>query len=335
MFFPVDRGASLCLYLGPIRTLYPQRLLETPMVQGSFPKRACVVCGGPIPEARLRALVKARTCISCQRELESSKSAPEDVAAAGYGTSQDAVVQPIEVKEDRIVAGAWSGNLMEVVGKGGEFRSLLRSGKREEARSLVQSLPNEAQAALVTFDENPEEALSLTAMDGQGRPAYRQDVVAFLPSELLASLVAYKPEEKEFNDRLIRAMSPDAFKRTLDETLEPVDNQSQRIAILWEWLEAVAAMDDYNHRASLIRSVEGELLMEALIDKVSEIDLMAVFSGVSVFKFFSKDSAVGVLPSTLVDDPNTGAVLDAVYEAAPDVLRTLVRIAHEKSGVDS
>jgi hypothetical protein len=151
--------------------------------------------------------------------------------------------------------------------------------------------------------------------------------------------VAYRSEEKEFNSSLIRAMTPDAFRRTLEETLEPVENKKQRAAILWEWLEAVASMSDYDHRASLLRNVDSDLLMEALREKVAGMNLMAVVGegeeSVSAFKLYSEDSAVGMLPSLLVDDPDIGAILDAVYEAAPDVLRAVVRYAHEESGAET
>jgi len=297
--------------------------------------RTCQLCGSSVPEERLQAIPDVRTCVACQRRYELLGRAP----APPDTPDEREAVQAVEMKENRIVAGNWSGTLMDVVGKGGELRSLLRSGKREEARSLVQSLPNEAQAALVTFDENPEEALSLTGMSASGKPAYRSDVVGYLPSELLATLVAYRSEEKEFNSSLIRAMTPDAFRRTLEETLEPVENKKQRAAILWEWLEAVASMSDYDHRASLLRNVDSDLLMEALREKVAGMNLMAVVGegeeSVSAFKLYSEDSAVGMLPSLLVDDPDIGAILDAVYEAAPDVLRAVVRYAHEESGAET
>lgn len=297
------------------------------------PDRTCQLCGASIPAARLMAVPNADTCVACQRQVETLGRTPDPEPGA---EGPEDPVQAVEVKENRIVAGSWSSSLMDVVGKGGEMRTLLRSGKRDEARSLVQALPEEAQAALVTFGENPEEALSLTGMDASGKPAYRADVVGFLPSELLATLVAYQTEEKKFNDRLIRAMTPEAFRRTLEETLEPVDNKAQRNAILWEWLEAVAAMDDANHRALLIRSVDASFLMEALTDKVGALDLnRPIGDGVSAFRLYSEDSAVGYLPSSLVDDPKTGEILDAVYESAPDVLRAIVRYAHEQSGAEA
>lgn len=297
--------------------------------------QTCIICGDSIPQARLGAHPSASTCVPCQRRVESRFPHAEEHSKE-EGVKDPSPAKPVEVQENRIVAGNWSGTMMEVIGKGGEFRSLLRSGKREEARSLVQAMPNEAQAALVTFDENPEEALSLTGMDGSGKPAYRADVVEYLPSELLATLVAYQTDEKKFNDSLIRAMTPGTFSRTLDETLEPVDNKQQRKAILWEWLEALASVDGHNHRAALLREVNTELLMEALADKMDDLDLSAPFAaGVARHRLFSEDSAVGVLPSLMVDDPKIGAVLDTVYEAAPDVLRALVRAAYEQSGAES
>ena len=51
-------------------------------------------------------------------------------------------------------------------------------------------MPNEAQAVLVTLDEDPEQMLSLTAMGEDGRPAYRAAVVSLLPTETIASTLS-------------------------------------------------------------------------------------------------------------------------------------------------
>ena len=303
-------------------------------------QRRCELCGADIPGVRLMAIPKVRTCVKCQRELEAVRTG-EGADGPGEGDVSrqadagrmppDAGADVLRVEEDRVVVNRWSEGLMEVASVSAEFRGLMRSGKTREARALVQALPVEAQAALVTLDEDPEEALSLTGMDASGEPAYSVQVVDLLPSDMLASLIAYRVEEGNFNGELVRAMSPQTFNRTVEETMDSVDSADLRTRVSWEWLRAVAALDDFNRRADLIRRVDPAILEEALLDRLKYIDMHAVVSGVSQFRLFSEEGAVGMLPSSFIEDPETGAVLDALHEATPDLLRYIIRGAWERS----
>ena len=89
----------------------------------------------------------------------------------------------LQVQGDRVVLGEWSGDLEELIAKNVSLRQMLREGRADEARALLKAQAVEEQAALVAIDENPEEVLSLTGMDAQGRPGYLPAVVDKLPSE--------------------------------------------------------------------------------------------------------------------------------------------------------
>jgi hypothetical protein len=235
-----------------------------------------------------------------------------------------------------VVVGSWSGNLTDVVSDGAHVHRLVREGKTDEARSLVRSLPLEAQAALVVLGENPEEMLSLTGADSSGVPAYHEQVVDLLPAEVLSGLIAVAPEEEKFNTELIRAMSPGAFRRTVEETLEHVEGTSRRTKVTWEWMRALAACGDPPRVSRLVRNVDPALLEEALLDRVEQFDLnVIVFSGgVAIYRIllFSELGEGGSRPSAFIEDPETGEVLDALYEAAPEVLCGVVRGAWERAG---
>jgi len=299
----------------------------------------CIVCEAVVPRARLKIVPDAKLCVACQDKVERGVFDLNAHLLGQSGLEEEVEPQPLEVQEDRLVVGAWSGGFMEVATQSGEMRTLLREGKKEEAKALVQALPVEAQAALVVVDEDPEEALSITGMDGMGNPGYHTQVVSLLPTELLTGLIAYDGEEKRFNTRLIQAMSPSAFSRTVAETLDPVDNAEARAAVTWEWLEALAELLDVNKRAELLRSVEPELLEEALITRIHHFNLNTTATtvnidgvdwGVDMFRVFSEDSAVGALPSKFIDDAKVGTVMDSLYEAAPDVMSAMVRGAWER-----
>lgn len=308
--------------------------------QGNDGVVVCIVCEAAISKARLEAVPGTRLCVACQRQVERGRiDLTAYLARKQQGEEKDAEVAPIEVREDRLVAGAWSGGMMEVAAQGGQLRTLLQGGKKEEARALVQALPKEAQAAVVVLDENPEEALSMTGMDAAGNPGYSTEVVALLPTELLAGLIAYDGQEKRFNTHLIQAMTPGTFKRTVDDTLAPMDNVEARSAVTWEWLEALAALRDANKRAELLRSVDLEVLEEALVARVKQFDMQKIVGEAEIggetypipmFRLFCEDSAVGIVPSMLVEDPQVGRVLDALYEADMALMRGMIRGAWER-----
>lgn len=234
----------------------------------------------------------------------------------------------LQVQEGQVVVGA--KDLMQLVAQSGQLRAMLRAGRREEARELVQARSVEEQAALVAFDENPEEVLALTGMDARGRPAYRPEVVDLLPAEVLTSLLVPRSAKQErFNVEVLRAMSPEAFARTVEETLDPVYQQELRIRVSWEWLEAVAALADPGKAAALLRQADPELLEEAILDRLEELDLGATVDSrgwpwsVSRFQMLV-EGLTGGRPGDYVDDPETAAVLDALYEAAPELLSRIV-----------
>ena len=304
-------------------------------------QQRCEVCGAGISRVRLKVVPNVRTCITCQRKREGESGGgrlnrPEGSRPTVTRRSDPEARDTFQMEGSRVVVGRWSGDLMDLVAQGAALRNKVRSGKKEEARALVQDLPVEAQAALVAMGEDPEELLSLTGADDSGGPAYSTQVVAMLPEELLAGLVSVDARERKFNTELIRAMSPEAFRRTMGATLELVDNPRLRTRVSWEWLQALATLDDFSRRAELLRSVDPALLEEALLDRLAHLDLHAVvsFGEFSIYRFrlFSSEGIAGVRPSAFVDDPETGEVLDAVYEAVPDLLCDIVRVAWERAG---
>ena len=301
----------------------------------------CEVCGVVIPEVRLTAVPGARKCVPCQEKQERMPEGMQLVHVQDplEKGEEEAPVQPVEVQEDRLVAGNWSGGMMDLVMQNGELRNLIRTGNKGKARELLQVMQVEAQAALVVLDEDPEEALSITGMDAEGNPGYRTDVVALLPTEMLAGLIAYDPDEQRFNTELIRAMSPDAFKRTVEDTLEPMDNAELRSQVSWEWLQALAALKDANKRAELLQSVDPDIFQEALLTRMGHLKLNERAATVEVdgmevsfsrFRLFSEDAAVGASPSSFIEDPGVGRVVDALYEADPVLLRFVIRGAWKR-----
>ena len=251
--------------------------------------------------------------------------------------STDAEV--LHVEADRVVVGQWSGKIADLAGTSGTLRGLLRQGEHQHARALLCSRSTAEQAALVAMDENPEELLALTGMDERGRPAYRTEVVAVLPEEVLTELVAPRNARlARFNVELIKTMPPETFARSVAHTIAPILHHDLRSRVSWEWLEAVAAIQDHDKAAELLRGVDEELLVEAIMDRLDAMDLGAV-GGASPAKmvFVSRAQVflsgfTGVRPGDYIDDTDTSDVLDALYEAAPDLLSDLVQRAVKRSG---
>jgi hypothetical protein len=289
--------------------------------------RVCELCGDAISQARIRAISDVQTCVSCQERVESGIV---DDAVFGQTEPREEVA-PVEVTGGLIRKGDWSANLMTLTGTSGEIQTLMSRGRQSEARAIVQAMPLEAQAAIVALDRNPEQILSLTGMDDDGRPNYRGEVVSLLPTETIAGMVAVRPDEKVYNTALVRAMSPETFRRAVEETLEPIDDQRLRGKVSWEWMEAVASIDDPNRAADLLRGCDTELLEDALINRMKGRDLNKIMGGVNVFRFFSADAAGAVQPSRFVGGGTFGNVLDALFDAAPDLIRMVVRNAWERS----
>ena len=294
----------------------------------------CVMCEAVISEERLKAVPYTRLCVMCKDKVERGRISLKSHLADNAVQAEEPEVKPIEVQEDRLVIGAWSTGFMELAAQSSQVRDLLREGKKEDARALVQTMTVEAQAALVVLDEDPETVLSITGMDEDGNPGYSTDVVAHLPTEMLTGLIDYDPERERFNAHLIRAMTPGTFQRTVEDTLEPMDSAEARSKVSFEWLRALSTLGDANKCAELLNSVDPELLEEALIPHVKDMRLNEIVgaAGASVYRhqLFSEGAAVGEKPSTIVEDPVVGGVLDALYDADADLMRTVIRGAWER-----
>lgn len=239
----------------------------------------------------------------------------------------------LQVQGDRVVLGEWSGDLEELIAKNVALRQMLREGRADEAHALLKAQVVEEQAALVAIDENPEEVLSLTGMDAKGRPGYLPAVVDKLPSEIIAELVA--PSEYKlarFNTALLQTMSAEVFARAVEDALDPIYYHGNRTKVSWEWLEAVAALDDHNQRAALLYKVDQSLLEEAFLDKVDGIDMHAqvgIGKPVSAFRLLSESGQAVMLPP--ISDPEVAEVIHALHQAAPELLAAVLRAAWERA----
>jgi hypothetical protein len=240
---------------------------------------------------------------------------------------------PAEVREGRVIVGAWSGTLSEVSGEASRLRGLLAGGRAGEAREAMSGRSDEEKTALVLVSpEGREDLLSLTGPEGRG---YSPAVVDRLPTEVLVGLLAVGSDYLRFNVALLHALSPERFARAVHDTLNPVDHPETRQKVAWEWLEATAALEDVAHRARLLEAVDVELVEDALFSVVERLDLGAVVGLVLPtrrFRLFSELGIGGSPPSTYIDDPHLGLVIDALWEAAPDLFRMAIRGAWERFG---
>lgn len=299
---------------------------------------SCAVCGAKIPSERRSEVPGVSTCLQCQQQQESRRPAVDDRNEAQRGAPEPAVRDSVTVKGSLVLAGDWSGRLIDLVGRESEVRRLLAKGEADRARTLVQALPVQEQAALVAMSEQPEEMLSMTGADGSGVPGYSPGVVALLPAETLGNMISIDPDERKFNAELIRAMSPGVLQSTMAETLDQVDNPELRTRVSWEWLQALATLREFDRRAELLRAVDPSFLEDALMDRLEHLNLNEVvgFGGFQVYRFrlFSAEGLGGSRPSALIDDPETGRVLDALYEAAPALLSDAIRGAWERSDAE-
>lgn len=242
---------------------------------------------------------------------------------------------PMEIQENRVVVGAWSKDLTEVAQEAARLRALLAEGRSEEARKEMEGRPVEEKTALVLVSpEGREDLLSLTGPGGRG---YSPAVVNRLPTEVLVDLLVVDSEYLKYNVEILRAMSPERFGKAVADTLEPVYYWEARQKVAWDWLEATAEVEDVDHRARLLAAVDPELIEDALFSIVEQLNLGAVVASipglppVTRFKLFSESGLGGLAPSTYVDDPKIGAVLDALKEAAPDLFKQTIRAAWERS----
>ncbi|MBE83983.1 MAG: hypothetical protein CME21_15590 [Gemmatimonadetes bacterium] len=302
---------------------------EEGLVQNSTDK-VCELCGEVIPAARILAIADVRRCVACQEKVESGVN---ENTQFGDSEAREEVA-PVEVDRGLIRKGSWSSNVMALSGTSAEIQTLISGGKEREASALVKHMPLEAQATVVAMNPDPEQILSLTAMGEDGKPRYNTDVVSLLPTETIAGMVAIRPDEKVYNSALVKAMSLQTFRRAVEETLDPIADQRLRGRVTWEWLEVVAAIDDPNRAADLLRVCDSELLEDALIDRMKAQDMNRTAGGVNVFRFFSSDGAGAVSPSHFVGGGNFGDVLNVLYDAAPDLIRLVIRRAWERSVED-
>lgn len=246
---------------------------------------------------------------------------------------QDSFAAPVCVSDQRVVVGQWSADLGEVVEATLQVRSLMRQAQTDQARQALQSRPVEAQAALISLDENPEEVLSLTGMSPDGVPAYRQEVVDHLPSPVLAELIAPGTDLLRFNTALLTAMSPETLGRTVDETLDPVYYHGYRAQVSWEWLEAIASLADVCRIAELLSRVDESVLEDALIDRVDEFELEQNVAPpgcgpVPAYRLVSASSSgVSLPPMRELEDRG---VLSALHHAAPELMARVLRGAWER-----
>lgn len=238
----------------------------------------------------------------------------------------------LAVSEGRVVVGDWSADVGEVVAVSARLRGLLREGRVPEAREMLSSLCREEQAAVVAVDADPEEILSLTGMDEAGRPGYLAEVVERLPSSLLTELLVPRGARWDrFNTGLLASMSETTFRRTVADTLDPVYFHGRRGAVSWEWLEIVAALQDVDRIASLLQSVDEEVLEDALIPHIDRFAMNeTVFPGVSAFRTVSESGGGLMLPP--LDDPEREEVIHALHAAAPELLARVIRNAWERAG---
>ena len=238
------------------------------------------------------------------------------------------MAEEVRVEGSIVRSGDWSKSLGELADDSRRLHQLLAGERVDEARALLRSRSAEEQAALVAIDADPEQVLALTASDGRGLPAYSREVVDRLPSELLARLAAPDARHSRYNPTILRAMSPRVFERTVRDVLDPIDNPDLRTSVAWEWLEAVAALGDPSQAAALLRAVDPAALEEAVMDRLTHLDLGRTtghteVAAVSLFQTMSEGFA-WTRPSDYVADAATAEVLDALWEAAPDLLASTV-----------
>ena len=240
--------------------------------------------------------------------------------------------ETLVVREGRVVVGDWSADVGEVVAVSARLRGLLGDGRLSQARKMLRSLSREELVAVVAVDADPEEILSLTAMDEEGRPGYLAEVVDRLPSSLLTELLVPRDAKwGRFNTGLLAAMSEATFRRTVADTLDPVYFHGNRGAVSWEWLEIVAALPDVDRIASLLESVDEEVLEDALLRHVDRFAMNeTVYPGVSAFRTVSESGGGLMLPE--IDDPEKEKVIHALHAAAPELLARAIRNAWERAG---
>ena len=241
--------------------------------------------------------------------------------------------QALTVRGDDIVVGEWSVEMGKVIAANVQLRGLLREGRTDEARALFQSRCAEEQAALIAVDAHPEELLSLTGMDEAGRPGYLSAVVDRLPSAVLIELLVPRDAKlMRFNTEVLARMSPSTFRRTVEDTLDPIYYHGTRCAVSWEWMEIVAALPDVNKAARLLLAVDEDVLEDALLTHVDRFEMNEVIApGVAAFKTLGESGEGVMLP--LFSDPERADVVHALHQAAPELISRVIRNTWERAGM--
>jgi len=234
----------------------------------------------------------------------------------------------VEIRDDQVMAGQWSGTLMDLAGQSGQLQGLVQNAQWKEARQLVQSQPVEAQAALVMLDENPEQVLSLTGMGTDGKPQYSPAVVERLPTETLTELIVpHGTKFIRFNEAVLQAMSPQKLVHTIEETLDPVHQPELRLQVLDEWLQALSHTSG-EKTSQVLRQLDMDLLEEAVMDRFEEMDLtesVASSGGFGVSRMHALQS--GASASALEEfkaDPVISRLFGLLHNVAPDLLQDLL-----------
>lgn len=243
---------------------------------------------------------------------------------------------PADICQGAVVVGLWSRPLPEVELMVARFGALLSEGKAEEVQRELDRLSVEEKTALVLVSR-PETRETLLSLASRGAAGYSPAVVNRLPSEVLADLLAVDSEYLKFNVEILRAMSPARFGRVVQDTMEPVYYWEHRQKLSWEWLEAVAALDDVDHRGHLLGSVDPALIEEALSGSIDRFGLNDVVGGIDEFPVkryqqLSESGLGGPPPSAYLEDEAVGTVLDALWEAAPELFKEVLRGAWERYG---
>ena len=151
----------------------------------------------------------------------------------------------------------------------------------------------------------------------------------------MAQLVA--PQQAKFvrfNPEVLRAMSPAVFARTVHDTLEPVDQQALRTRITWEWLQAVAALGDPDKTAQLVAQANWEVLEDALLERLDEVDLDQRVPGSGPWGVSRRQALAhgftGLKPGDWVGDAEIGRMLNVLYQAAPELVADIMSRAGQR-----
>ena len=114
-----------------------------------------------------------------------------------------------------------------------------------------------------------------------------------------------------------------------------MDNPALRTRVSWEWLKALATLQEFDRRAALLRAVDPSLLEDALLNRIDDLNLNEIVGPlvfqVYRFRLFSTEGLGGTRPSAFIDDPETGIVSMRSTRPRPPCLSRIIRGAWERS----